>query len=73
MNMMIDSGILRRFFFALTGGRPMVKIGYAFTDVVSGKPVFYYKDYLNRYWIAENSWGFFRVRLSEHLTKDTLI
>ncbi|MGN8022088.1 hypothetical protein ACTJJ7_15400 [Phyllobacterium sp. 22229] len=45
----------------LTGGRPMQNIGCAFTDVVSGKPVYYWVDTLGRSWMANGAWSLFRV------------
>ena len=48
-------------FMRITGGRPMTMDGYAFTDCVSDKAVFYYKDYFGNKWMANDSWGFFRV------------
>ena len=46
----------------ITGGRPMRKIGFAFTDTVTGKPIFYFKDLLGRAWLAEHRWASFRVK-----------
>jgi hypothetical protein len=40
----------------------MTQDGFAFTDVVSGRPVFYWIDAMGREWLAENSWSLFRVR-----------
>lgn len=45
----------------LTGGRPMRRIGYAFTDVVSGAAVYYWRDRLGRVWVAEGALSLFRV------------
>lgn len=45
----------------LTGGRPMRRIGYAFTDVVSGAAVYYWRDRLGRVWMAEGAFSMFRV------------
>lgn len=49
----------------LLGGRPMRCLGYAFTDKVSGRTVFYWRDRLNRDWLAEGAWSLFRVSPSE--------
>lgn len=45
----------------LTGGRPMLPFDRAFTDSVSGKPVFYCLDAFDRVWLAEGPWSWFRV------------
>ena len=45
----------------LLGGRPMKRDGYAFTDKVSGRPVYYWLDRLGRRWMAEGAWSLFRV------------
>lgn len=55
------SGALR-IIMQITGGRPMKRRAYAFTDIVSGKPVFYYTDFFGRSWLAENAVGLFRVK-----------
>ena len=44
-----------------TGGRPMRVIEYAFTDAVSGRGVWYWRDRVGRVWMAENAWSLFRV------------
>lgn len=48
----------------ILGGRPMRRVEYAFTDRVTGKPVFRWKDSLGRYWLAEHAWALFRVLTS---------
>jgi hypothetical protein len=50
----------------LTGGRPMRREGYAFTDQVTGKGVLYFRDRLGRKWLAEGPWSFFRVPTNPH-------
>lgn len=45
----------------LTGGRPMTNRGYAFTDIVSGRPVYYWRDQFGRAWMANGAWSLFRV------------
>jgi len=49
--------------YKIFGGRPMAYLGFNFTDIVSGKPVNNYRDKFGRLWMAENRWGWFRVRL----------
>lgn len=36
-------------------------LGFAFTDCVSGRCVFYWRDTLGRKWMAEGAWSLFRV------------
>jgi hypothetical protein len=50
-----------RFFNWLTGGRPMKKICYCFTDAVSGRCVFLWEDAGGFRWMAEGAWSRFRV------------
>lgn len=45
----------------LTGGRPMTKVCFMFTDVVSGEPVYRFEDTYGRAWMATHRWSFFRV------------
>lgn len=45
----------------LTGGRPMRRLAYAFTDKVTGRPVYYFMDGYDRLWMAEHRWSLFRV------------
>lgn len=52
----------KKFFLKCLGGRPMQFICFSFQDTVSGKPVNYYKDCFNRYWMANDKWGWFRVK-----------
>lgn len=35
-------------------------IGFAFTDIVVGRPVFYFTDAAGRYWMAFGKWSMFR-------------
>lgn len=44
----------------LTGGRPMKRIGFAFTDVVTGESVYIYEDYFGRTYIANEGFTLFR-------------
>lgn len=46
----------------LSGGRPMNKVIYAFRDVVKHRPIFIFRDYFGRYWMAEHSWSLSRVQ-----------
>ena len=46
----------------ITGGRPMIYLGFNFRDVVSGESVNDYQDKLGRYWLATSRWAIFRVR-----------
>lgn len=38
------------------------RIGYAFTDTVEGKPVYYYRDRDGVVWLKNSKWGTFAVR-----------
>lgn len=40
----------------------MHRVGFAFTDCVTGKHVFYWLDGFDRVWMAESAWAWFRVR-----------
>ena len=50
-----------RWLWKLTGGRPMIREGYAFTDRVSGRGILHMRDRLGRRWLAEGAWSLFRV------------
>ena len=52
---------VKSFLIWLTGGRPMKRTGYAFTDKVSGNSVNSFTDQLGRDWLAEHAWSLFRV------------
>lgn len=45
----------------LTRGRPMILLGPALHDVVSGRQIYYWCDRLGRLWMAEHAWSLFRV------------
>jgi hypothetical protein len=47
----------------ITDGRPMECFGLHFPDVVSGKPVYRFRDLRGRWWMAEHKWALFRVPL----------
>ena len=40
------------------------RIGYAFTDTVDGRPVYYYRDKDGVVWMKNSKWGLFRCRSS---------
>lgn len=51
-----------RFLLWITGGRPMRRHSFMFTDVVSGRPVHAYEDRFGRWWLADDGpWSSFRV------------
>lgn len=50
-----------RWWHSFTGGRPMILMGFAFTDVVSGRPVSYFRDAFGNEYMAEGPWSSFRV------------
>ncbi len=52
---------MSKLFNFLTGGRPMKRICFMFTDVVSGKPVYRFEDAYGRPWMANHRWALFRV------------
>lgn len=55
--------MMRRLFYWITRGRPMVREHFAFTDVVTGEPVNCYRDAYGRRWLATSPWALFRVSL----------
>lgn len=63
--------MMRRLFYWLTGGRPMVREHFAFTDIVTGKSVNYYTDAYGRRWLAMSPWALFRVSLDHAMTQET--
>jgi hypothetical protein len=54
--------VIAKMFARLTGGRPMTKEIYAFRDVVRNEPVFIWRDFFGRYWMAKTRWGWFRCQ-----------
>lgn len=52
---------MKKLIALLTGGRPMVRGEYRFTDILTGKPVYYFTDYFGRVWLATHKWASFRV------------
>ena len=53
-----------RWLARLTGGRPMIRNEYAFTDTVSGEGVWRWTDRLGRRWLATGAWSLFRLETS---------
>lgn len=51
----------RRAMWRVTGGRPMMKVAVAFTDVVTHEQVYYFLDKRHRLWLATSPWATFRV------------
>ena len=41
--------------------KSLERIGYAFTDTVEGKPVYYYRDRDGVVWMKNSKWSLFRV------------
>ena len=64
---------LQRILYTVTGGRPMIDRGKAFTDSVSKKSVRYYEDRFGREWMADSGpWSCFRTRANENGHDDFL-
>lgn len=53
-----------RFFSKLLGNRPMKFVCFMFTDIVSGQAVNIYRDDSEKFWMANNKWGWFRVEIT---------
>lgn len=53
---------MKKWFYKLTGGRPMRRVRHAFADVISGRDVSVYEDKFGRTWLATHEWALFRVR-----------
>ena len=53
---------IKQLFYSITGGRPMKRGDFLFTDILNGRPVFSFQDKFGRYWMAENPCSLFRVR-----------
>jgi len=48
----------------ILGHRPMTKLDkVGFMDIVTGYMVNYYVDKIGREWMANNKWGWFRVKV----------
>lgn len=57
----------RRLFYWMTGGRPMKRGSYRFTDHITGRCVYYFTDAYGRKWMATSPWDTFRVEVDEHM------
>ena len=57
----MSGDLVKRFLAYATGGRPMKRLDYRFTDHISGDPVYYYEDTFGRIWMATSAWALFRV------------
>ncbi len=59
-----------RWFWRLTGGRPMIRTtAVPFKDAVSGKLVYFWVDRLGLgHWMAYSRWSRFRVLVFDHKT-----
>lgn len=54
---------MKKLFWWVTRGRPMTLIiEKYFIDEVVNEPVNLYRDKFGRYWMANNRWGWFRVK-----------
>ena len=53
--------LVKRLRAYVTGGRPMKRVEYRFTDMITGHPVYYYEDTFGRIWMATSAWALFRV------------
>jgi len=54
--------LVKRILMRITGGRPMERLEYRFRDTITNRPVYYYKDYFGRVWMATGAWSSFRIR-----------
>ena len=54
--------LFRKIILFLTGARPMIKLGYAFTDMLSGARVYDFVDQKGRLWLATDRWSIFRMK-----------
>lgn len=54
---------MKKIFSAITGGRPMKRLDYAFTDFVSGERVFKFEDTNGRLFLACHAWSIFRSEI----------
>lgn len=52
--------LVERLLAHMTGGRPMARGEYRFTDPWGG-PVYYYQDKFGRVWMATSAWAWLRV------------
>ncbi len=52
---------MKRLFYRLTGGRPMVRGRFRFHNSFNGKAVYEYRDAYGREWLATSAWDYLRV------------
>jgi hypothetical protein len=57
----MSDDLVKRLVGYVTGGRPMKRLNYLFTDHISGNPVYYYEDTFGRVWMATSAWSLIRV------------
>lgn len=57
--------------FWLCGGRPMTRGEYRFSEIFTGKPVYYFTDHYGRRWLATDKWAWFRVAVPDREFEDT--
>lgn len=57
--------MIRKLLNYLLNGRPMTKLVFCFTDIVTGERVYLFVDGYKRYWLATSPWARFRMQ-SEH-------
>jgi hypothetical protein len=50
-----------KFLHWITGGRPMRRIGHAYTERCTGKPVSYFVDAYGDVWMAKHRWSIGRT------------
>lgn len=55
-------GVIMKFVWKITGGRPMIFEGLSIRHPVTGKEINYYKDRLGRRWLASSPWSINRRR-----------
>ena len=53
---------MKKIFFWVTGGRPMLKISDYFRDQVTERQVCYFRDHKGTVWLAEHPWSLFRIK-----------
>ena len=56
---------LKKIKMLMTGGRPMIQLGYAYTELLSGKRLYDYIDNYGRLWIAPSKWSWWRLKNSK--------
>ncbi|MGL1931273.1 MAG: hypothetical protein OCC45_05880 [Desulfotalea sp.] len=53
--------MLKKLFYTVTDGRPMTELEFYFNDKKTQLPVYRYKDYFGRYWMANSKWSKERI------------